>query len=79
MMKRWPWRACIGADRYPLSPRIGVLNSILARLQPREPAPAAPALRPSTAHRRAAAGTRMTDDRLKTVPGGPDYQTVNPV
>jgi hypothetical protein len=33
-------KRAIDADRYPLSPRIGVLRGILAKLEPPKPAPA---------------------------------------
>ena len=50
----------INDDRYPLSPRIGVLRGILAKLQPPQPAPATAAvLRTATRHSKAAHGARL--------------------
>ena len=55
----------IADDRYPLSPRIGVLRGILAKLEPPRPAPAP--LPPQKAydrprHTTKQRGARMTDD-----------------
>ena len=53
----------IADDRYPLSPRIGQLRGILAKLEPPQPAPASPttaaALRAATRHGKAAESTRL--------------------
>jgi hypothetical protein len=55
-------RAVITEDRYPLSPRIRMLESILARLEPPKPAPpplaAQAALRTATTHGSATAARR---------------------
>jgi hypothetical protein len=53
-------KRAINDDRYPLSPRIGVLRGILAKLQPPQPAPATAAvLRTATRHSKAAHGARL--------------------
>jgi hypothetical protein len=56
----------IADDRYPLSPRIGQLRGILAKLEPPKPAPAlchAPALRTATGPRLRSDGPRLAAER----------------
>ena len=62
----------IDGDRYPLSPRIGMLRGILAKLEDPKPAPAPlPPRRhyaPPRAHRKAAESARLRHDQAMHLP-----------